>query len=151
MKLVFYKNKDFWSGMMLVGIGATAMFIARDYKFGSTLRMGPGYFPIVLSGILILFGIYIMTRGLFRKQKFTTSWPFRPMILLSVSIVMFGVLMKAAGLIPAMVALIFGSAFAGTQFKLVEVSLLALVLVGFGVAVFVFAFGLPLPLIQGFE
>ena len=36
------------------------MFIARNYAFGTTLRMGPGYFPTVLGGILVLFGLYLL-------------------------------------------------------------------------------------------
>jgi hypothetical protein len=44
------------SGVIFVGIGAIALTIARDYPMGSALRMGPGYFPNVLGGILILFG-----------------------------------------------------------------------------------------------
>jgi hypothetical protein len=55
MKVELNNNKDFWAGMMLIGIGVAAMFIARDYRFGSALRMGPGFFPTVLSGILIAF------------------------------------------------------------------------------------------------
>ena len=57
------KNKDFWAGMMLIGIGAAAMFIARDYRFGSAMRMGPGFFPTILGGILIAFGVCIMAVG----------------------------------------------------------------------------------------
>ena len=44
--------------LMLIAIGAAAMFIARNYPFGTALRMGPGYFPIVLGALLILFGLY---------------------------------------------------------------------------------------------
>ena len=64
MKLAFRNNKDFWAGLVFAGTGAAAMFIARTYPFGTTLRMGPGYFPRVLGGILIRFGIYVMVRGL---------------------------------------------------------------------------------------
>ena len=53
-------NKDFWAGVMLIATGAATMFIARGYAFGTTLRMGPGYFPTVLGGILILFGLYLL-------------------------------------------------------------------------------------------
>ena len=49
---------------MLVAIGAAAMLIARNYAFGTALRMGPGYFPTVLGGILILFGLYLVVAGL---------------------------------------------------------------------------------------
>ena len=50
MNLEFLERKDFWSGLMLIVIGGGAIFIARNYPFGSSLRMGPGYFPIVLGG-----------------------------------------------------------------------------------------------------
>ncbi|MDI6809553.1 MAG: tripartite tricarboxylate transporter TctB family protein [Candidatus Eisenbacteria bacterium] len=149
MKLEFRNNKDFWAGMMLIGIGAAAIFIARDYRFGSTLRMGPGYFPSVLGGILILFGIYVMAMGLRRNEKIKGRWSIRALIVLPLSIVLFGVLMKHAGLIPALAVLIFGSAAAGREFKFVEVLLLTLVLTGFSVAVFVWGLGLPYPLIKG--
>ena len=64
MKIELRKNKDFWAGMMLIGIGAAAMLIAREYRFGSALRMGPGFFPVILGGILIVFGVCIMGVGL---------------------------------------------------------------------------------------
>ena len=64
MKQEFSKNKDFWAGLMLIGIGAAAMFIARDYRFGSAVRMGPGFFPTILGGILVAFGICIVAVGL---------------------------------------------------------------------------------------
>ena len=66
--------------MMFAGIGAGAMFIARHYPFGTTLRMGPGYFPIVLSGLLILFGIYVMLRGLRKNEKIQGNWSLRALI-----------------------------------------------------------------------
>ena len=49
---------------MLVAAGAAAVLIARNYAFGTTLRMGPGYFPTVLGGILILFGLYLVVGSL---------------------------------------------------------------------------------------
>ena len=38
-------NKRFLCGLMFIGIGAVAIYIAQDYPMGSALRMGPGYFP----------------------------------------------------------------------------------------------------------
>jgi hypothetical protein len=74
MKLEIRNNKDFWAGMMFLGTGAGAMLMARHYPFGSTLRMGPGYFPVILSGILILFGIYVTARGLRNNEKIKGNW-----------------------------------------------------------------------------
>ncbi len=150
MKLEFRHNKDFWAGMMLIGIGAAAMIIARDYRFGSTLRMGPGYFPSVLGGILILFGIYVLIMGLRSNEKITAKWSVRALIVLPLSIVLFGILMKQAGFIPALVVLIFGSSAAGKEFKFIEILLLTLVLTLLSVALFIWGLGLPYPLIKGF-
>jgi putative tricarboxylic transport membrane protein len=150
MKLEWRNNKDFWGGTMLIGIGATAMFIARGYRFGSALRMGPGFFPTILGGILVLFGITIMITGLVRKEKIKERLSGRALILLPVALLLFGILMKVAGFIPALAALVFCSAAAGSEFKLREVLLLTVVLTVLSVALFIWGLGLPYDLIQEF-
>jgi len=124
MKPEFRNNKDFWAGVMFIGTGAAAMIAARNYPFGATLRMGPGYFPTVLGGILILFGIYVTLRGLRKSEKIQGNWSLRALIVLPLSMVLFGILMKYAGFIPALAALVFGSAVSGREFRPVEVLLL---------------------------
>jgi putative tricarboxylic transport membrane protein len=51
--------------------------------------------------------------------------------------------------VPALIVLIFGSASAGSEFKLIEVLLLAIGLTAFCVALFIWALGLPYPLLVG--
>jgi len=150
MKWQFCSSKDFWAGMMFFGIGSGAMFIARNYPLGTALSMGPGYFPVVLSGTLIAFGLYIMIRGLRKDEKIKGNWSVRAMIGLPFSTVVFGVLMNLAGFIPALATLIFMSAAAGREFRLVEVSLLTFLLTLLSVTVFIWGLGLPYPLIKGF-
>jgi hypothetical protein len=149
MKLELRSNKDFWAGMMFAGTGAGAIFMARHYPFGTTLRMGPGYFPIVLSGILILFGVYVMLRGLRKNEKIQGNWSLRALIVLPLSIVVFGILMDLAGFIPALMSLVFISAASGREFRFVEVLLLTLFLGALSVAMFIWGLGLPYPLIKG--
>jgi Tripartite tricarboxylate transporter TctB family len=144
------RNKDFWAGIMLIATGAASIFIARDYTFGSTIKMGPGYFPSMLGGILLLFGLYVMAIGLRTGEKITVHCSLRALILLPLSLVAFGILMTHAGFIPALAVLVFGSASAGREFKLVEVLLLTVILTGLSVAVFIWGLGLPYPLIKGF-
>lgn len=148
MKLEFYKNKDFWAGIMFLGIGAAAIIGARGYPFGNTLRMGPGYFPTVLGGILILFGIYIMVRGLRSDEKIKGNWSVRALIVLPISMVLFGVLMEVAGFIPALTALIFVSVASGREFNFKEVLLLSIFLGVLSIAMFIWGLGLPYPLIK---
>ena len=135
---------------MLIATGAASIFIARDYPFGGTMRMGPGYFPSMLGGILALFGIYVMIIGLRRGEKITVHCSTRALIVLPLSLIAFGVLMTYVGFIPALAVLIFGSASAGRDFKFVEVLLLTVILTALSVAIFIWGLGLPYPLIKGF-
>jgi hypothetical protein len=150
MKLEFRNNKDFWAGLLFFGTGAGAMFIARNYPFGSSLRMGPGYFPSVLGGILIVFGLYVMVRGLRDNQKIQGNWSLRALTILPLSVALFGVLMELAGFIPALVAQVFVATAASKTFKFGEVLLLTIFLAVISVAMFVWGLGLPYPLIKGF-
>jgi uncharacterized membrane protein len=150
MKLTIRNNKDFWAGLVFAGTGAAAMFIARLYPFGTTLRMGPGYFPRVLGGILVLFGLYVMVRGLRSNEKIQGNWSVRALIVLPLSMVLFGILMELAGFIPALVVLIFVSAASGREFKFKEVLLLTVFLGALSVTMFIWGLGLPYPLIKLF-
>ncbi|MCU0559217.1 MAG: tripartite tricarboxylate transporter TctB family protein [Desulfobacterales bacterium] len=150
MKTELRSNKDVWAGLMFFGTGAGAMWIARAYPLGTALNMGPGYFPMLLSGLLILVGLYIMLRGLRRSEAIEGSWSIRALILLPLSIVGFGVLMRHAGFVPALVALVLISAAAGREFKFKEALLLSFYLCVLSVAVFIWGLGLPYPLINKF-
>jgi hypothetical protein len=142
-------SKDFWSGVMLIAIGAVAVFMARDYPFGTALRMGAGFFPVVLGVVLVLFGLYFAARGLRGSAKIEGSWSPRALIVLPLAFVLFGILMEHAGFVPAMLVLIVGSAAAGTEFRLGEVLAVSVLLTAMCVALFIWALGLPYPLIVG--
>jgi putative tricarboxylic transport membrane protein len=150
MNLEFLERKDFWSGVTLIAIGGGALFIARNYQFGSSLRMGPGYFPVILSAALVIFGVYFVLQGLRAgAEKLEGSWSLRALFIVPLSLVVFGLLIDRAGFIPAMLALIIISAAASKEFRLVEVLLFSVFLTTMCVAVFIWALGLPYELIAG--
>jgi uncharacterized membrane protein len=150
MTLDVRNNKDFWAGVMMIATGVAAIVIARDYPFGSTLRMGPGYFPTALGVVLTIFGLYLVVQGLRRKEEIEGSWSLRALLVVPLSLVLFGLLMQHAGFIPALVVLIFGSALASTEFRLWEVAALTAVLVVLSVVVFIWGLGQPYPLFADF-
>src|SRR5450631_3625938 len=80
-------SKDFWSGIMLIAIGAVAVFMARDYPFGTALRMGAGFFPVVLGVVLVLFGLFFAARGLRSVDKIEGNWSARGLIVLPLAFV----------------------------------------------------------------
>lgn len=149
MSLDFLARKDVWAGLLLIVIGTTALVIARNYPFGSALRMGPGYLPMLLGSLLILFGLAILGSGLAGGEKIDGAWAPRALIVLPLSLVLFGLLVDRAGFVPAMLVLIFGSATATREFRFIEVLLFSVGLTALAVAVFVWALGLPYPLIVG--
>jgi hypothetical protein len=149
MKFDWRYNRDFFAGLLYIVTGAVAMFIARDYPFGSALRMGPGYFPTVLGGIMIAFGVAVMMMGVKNNEKIKPHWSFRALIVLPIATVVFGVMMEEAGFIPALLVLVPFAAAAGRDFRLVEVALLAVGLTILSTAMFIYGLGLPYPLIKG--
>ena len=88
--------------------------------------------------------------GLLRKEQIQGSWSLRALIVLPVSLILFGLLMKHAGFLPALAALIFASATAGREFKFFEVLQLTLFLTVLSAAVFIWGLGPPYPLIKGY-
>jgi uncharacterized membrane protein len=150
MNADIHSNKDFWAGVMLIATGVASVLMARDYPFGSAFRMGPGYFPSLLGGILALFGLCLLVRGLRSSEKIAGSWSLRALIMLPLSFVLFGVLMDHAGFVPALAVLIFGSAAGGSEFKLGEVIWLTVMLTALSVGIFIKGLGLPFPLLVGF-
>jgi Tripartite tricarboxylate transporter TctB family len=149
MRIGLRENKGFWSGLMLIGTGAGALMIAKDYRLGSALRMGPGYFPSALGGILVLLGILVLALGLKSPEPMEGRWSLRALILLPLSLVLFGLLMQHAGFVPALLVLIVGSAAAGEEFNIIEALMLAAVITLGAVAVFIWGLGLAFPLIIG--
>src|SRR5256885_16873263 len=97
MNTSIFHNKDFWAGIFLVAIGAAAVFIARNYTFGTALGMGPGYFPTVLGALLTLFGIYLVASGLKSGEAIGGRGALRGRIVLTLSLVLFGRLMRRSG------------------------------------------------------
>jgi putative tricarboxylic transport membrane protein len=123
------------------------MIISRDYKFGSALLMDPGFFPMVLGGILIVFGICIMVIGLHTGERIQVRVSLRPLIMVPLSLVLFGLAMRHTSFLPALVVLIFGSMAAGREFRFKEALLLTGLLIVLAWAVFILGLDLPYPLI----
>jgi len=143
-------NRDFIAGLLFIVLGALAAFLARNYPFGSTMRMGPGYFPTVLGVILLLFGVYVLARGLRSGDKVKGEWGWKPLALIAASIVLFGVLLDRAGMVPAAVVTLVVAAAAGRDFRFKEVLLLAVVMTTFSVVVFSYGLKLPYPLLGSY-
>jgi hypothetical protein len=140
------RRKDTLAGAVFVLFGTMGFFIAQRYQAGVLLDMGPGYFPRVLSSLLVLLGLGIMARGLRTAGGAAAAWAFRPLAILTLSMILFGLLVERTGLVPAMLVLVFTSSAAGREFRLREVAVLAALMCLFSVAVFVWGLNMNFPL-----
>ncbi len=150
MKPDLRNNKDFLAGLLFLAIGAAAMVVAREYPFGTAMRMGSGYFPTVLGGTLALFGLFLTVRGIRSGERAQIEWGWKPLACIVASMLLFGFLLPRLGLVPALVALFFAAAAAGgREFRFGEVLALTAVMTTFAVAVFVYVLKLPFQLFPG--
>ena len=141
-------RKDFWTGVIYIALGICALVIARNYTLGSAARMGPGYFPTVVSALLIIVGCTIVGRAFFREGTSLEAIAWKPALFVLGSIVAFGFLITRAGLVVAALVLVLGCAAASEHFRLAWISALGLAaLIAFCVVVFIFGMGIPMPII----
>jgi fumarate reductase subunit C len=139
--------RDFWAGVIYLALAAVALWIGRNYSLGSSARMGPGYFPVVLGSILAVFGIVSVGRSLLRPGEAISAFAFRPLVLVLGSVALFGLLLDRVGVLIALPCLIVVSALASRHSRIDAASVSALVgMVAFCVIVFVKGLGVPMPL-----
>jgi hypothetical protein len=139
--------KDFWTGFIFLIIGMAAIIIGLDYQMGSAGRMGPAYFPSVLGGLLTLIGAIGVIRSFLRPGEAIGKFHIREILLILVAVLLFGLLMRNAGLVPAVLVLVLMSAYASPKFTWGPSLLLAVGLAVFAVVVFVKLLGLPMPIL----
>ena len=151
MKTPLHQNRDFLAGMLFLLIGGIGFYVALSYSFGTLQRMGPGYFPRILSLILVGFGLVTLFRGLRHRQPVSGSWGWFPLLMLTIALLSFGFLLEHVGMIPALVVMFFTAAYAGKEFRFVEVLVLTAIMCLAATAIFIWGLKLPFALfkIQG--
>ena len=142
-----YNRSDLGAGAIFITIGLFfGITTLAELDIGTARRMGPGYFPIALSGILILLGLVIAAKSLGHGDEARGPLPWRGLaVLLSVPVI-FGVLIRPLGMAPVLALTTFVTAFASRRMSVKAAVLLAVGLTLFCVAVFSFGLGLPLRL-----
>jgi hypothetical protein len=143
-------QQDFFSGILLMGVGITFALGSRKYVIGTADSMGPGYFPLMLGILLVLLGGAIFISQLVVKSADggkigKLAW--RPLLFIIAANVVFGVAMgglpaiglPALGLIVGIYLLTLLAAMSVQGFKFKEAIILATVLAIISYAIFVVA------------
>ena len=137
--------RDFGAATLIMLIGIAGLYFGKDLTYGTAGRMGPGYFPFLLSIIIIALGAGIGVKSLFVDGPPIEPPVIRPMAFVVASIVVFGYMIDYIGLFFTAIALTFIAAYARKSVNLIETTIFAIGLSIGTVLVFVYALGQPLP------
>ncbi|MGH3459692.1 tripartite tricarboxylate transporter TctB family protein [Aeromicrobium sp.] len=146
---------DLVAGGIFVALGLAYAIGARGYELGTAFRMGPGYVPLVLGGVLALLGFAIIGVGVVRWRRAGTAAaetphgavPWRAIALLTASIIVFGAGVEPLGLVPALLVTTFLAALADRNNSLLASAVIAVGLTVACVLIFVVLLQLRLPLL----
>jgi Tripartite tricarboxylate transporter TctB family len=144
-----FLSKDFLSGVMFIAFGLIALYFGRNLALGTTVRMGPGYVPHMLSYIMLVLGLIIAVIALFYGGEITEAPKWRPITMVTIGIVAFALLLESTGLFPALVALVFIASLGSDEFKLWEVAVNTAVLTVLCVLVFKVGLSMNIAILNG--
>lgn len=145
-------QKDFWSGVMFLLVGAGFAVGALNYSFGSSARPGPAYFPFGLGILTALLGAFEIVKALTSKATDGDigAWPIKQMAIILGAVVLFGLLLPKLGLVVALPVMIFIASIPSGEFSWKEVVINCVVITIFSWAVFIKGLGLTIPLLPTF-
>ena len=132
-------QKDFFSGLMFMGVGVAFAWGATTYKVGEGARMGPGYFPLMLGVLIAILGIAITFKSLVVETvggDKIGKWAWKPLVYIIAANLLFGVFLgglpsiklPAMGLIAGIYVLTFVASMAENGWKIKNTFILATVL-----------------------
>jgi hypothetical protein len=142
-------QRDFWSGLMFVAVGIGFAWGAMNYSFGSSARPGPGYFPFGLGILLAVLGAIVLFKALTIETADGDpvggiAW--RPVIIVTAAVVIFGAALPRLGLVLTLPLLIFISSIAGDEFHWLEALINCVVLTVASWLIFIVGLSLTIPL-----
>ena len=136
--------KDAGAGLMFAAFGVFAVTVAAmHFPIGSAFRMGPGFFPLIVGAVLILFGAILMGRSVVTEGSRIPRFRIRPLVGVLFAILAFAATIESYGIIVAACALVVLCRAGGWDFSWRESLVLGVVLAALSVGIFVFGLSMP--------
>ncbi len=140
--------KDILAGSVFIGLGLAFALGALAYSIGTPLRMGPGYVPLVLGGLLAVLGVAVIVKGFIAGEgEEIGGLDWRALILVSAAILFFGITVRGLGAVGALFGATLLAALARSQTSLKAALVIAAGITALSVVIFIFALQLRLPLV----
>lgn len=137
-------RKDLGAGLIALVFGVVVYSISLTYRIGTPARMGPGLVPLVLGVILVLSGIGAMLTGL-RNTELAPPLRMRPMVMITLSLVVSGLTIERLGFVPASALLLVLSGLSESPVRGTALAILCVVLIPAAYFLFIVLLGIPAP------
>lgn len=148
--------EDLIAAAIFIVLGVGAFVMALDYRTGTMHRMGPGIFPLLVSGLMAVFGAALGVQALVAWRLRRASGAkagllpdmaaMRALILTMVSLVAFALLIRTAGMMIAITAMAFIATRAQPGRPILSSLILSASLAVICAAIFVYGIGIPISL-----
>ena len=137
-------GQDFATGLLLAAIGMAAFWIGADYPMGTAQRPGTGVLPRILAWCLMGTGGLLLIKSVYSPGSPVGSWPWRPILAVTVGTVVFGLMIDSYGLVLSMIVAMTICAFGTTETRWFEFAIFTLVMMVASWALFIWLLAMPI-------
>jgi hypothetical protein len=145
--MLIRNQRSFAAGALFLIVAVFYFLMSFKYATGTPARMGPGFFPRMVSIILALVAVGILFSAVVPKAKIEklARWDFKGLLWIAGSVALFGLLLPTFGLVIALSVLVVIASLASPEFGWRGALINTVVLVVFCVGVFIYGINLQFP------
>jgi Tripartite tricarboxylate transporter TctB family len=140
-------SKDLSAGLLFIAVAALFALGTLELDLGTSLKLGPGAFPLLLAGALGLLGMIIVAQAFRNPAAHAMTMPWRGIILIVLAPILFGLTVRGLGLVASIAIVVAVSAYASHRMSAKLAVALIIGLTIFCVLVFNVGLGLPVRLV----
>ncbi|MBL9059565.1 MAG: tripartite tricarboxylate transporter TctB family protein [Mangrovicoccus sp.] len=134
---------DIVAGLFLMATAGFFGWQTMGLDLGTSLRMGPGYFPAVLSAALFVLGLIVLVQSFGREAEPLGRIAWRGMVFILLAPVFFGLTVRGLGFVPALFLTTLIAAQASARMRPLAALGLAVVVTILSTLIFSYGLGLP--------
>jgi putative tricarboxylic transport membrane protein len=94
-------GKDVLAGLVLLVIAGLHAVQAIRLDMGTAFEMGPGAFPLLVSGLVGLIGVAVLVGGLRRREGIGGGFAWWPLLMVTLAVAAFAASVRPLGFVPA--------------------------------------------------
>ena len=139
--------QDLGAAVVFLAVGVAGAYFGSELRLGTAGNMGPGFFPVILSWIVVAIGVIVGIKAVTVEGPRVEPFQLRPLLVIVAAILVFGYVVDTIGLALTAALLTVLAAFARRwrEINALETILLAAALALFSVGLFVYALSQPFP------